>query len=223
MMPCSSLRVLCMAFAAMVMAFSVRADVVSAAPDTATAGRYRMDPYHASLSFQIRHLGLSNYIARFTRFDATLQWDPANPAGSSIEFRVEPASIRTDFSGDYRKSVPDSRWSSFDEALSRDPKFLNTDSFPKASFISTHVEPLGTGRWRVTGHLSLLGQSNPVVFEASLVGQTAKHMGTGRPALGLSASGAIQRSAFGMDYLLDPPLLGDEVVIRFEGEFSGEP
>jgi len=35
---------------------------------------YKLDKTHASLTWRVKHLGLSNYTARFTQFDADLKW-----------------------------------------------------------------------------------------------------------------------------------------------------
>ncbi len=40
------------------------------------AGTYHLDPAHARLLFQVSHIGLSNYTALFTGFEATLTFDP---------------------------------------------------------------------------------------------------------------------------------------------------
>jgi polyisoprenoid-binding protein YceI len=211
------------ACAALLIAASAAALAQGADPGTAPAGEYRVDPAHASLQFRIRHLGLSNYWARFTHFDVTVNWKPEAPAASSVTMTVDPRSIRTDYAGDFVAGHKGSPWKTFEEELSRDPKFFNTDKFPQASFRSTRVEVLGPGKWRIHGDLTLLGQTKPIALDAALVGQTAKHLGSGVPALGPSASGTIKRSDFGMDYLVQPPILGDEITIQFEGEFQQAP
>ncbi len=189
----------------------------------APAGRYRLDPTHSSLTFRVNHLGLSNYTARFTRFDATLDLDPANLAASTITATVEPASVRTDYSGDYRGAHKDSPYQSWDEDLARNAKFFNAGQHPTASFRSTRVEQTGPGRVRVTGDLTLLGQTHAVTLDGALVGSVAAHPFTERGAVGFSATGTFSRSAFGMNHLLQPLLVGDSVTIQFDGEFQEVP
>jgi polyisoprenoid-binding protein YceI len=45
------------------------------------------------------------------------------------------------------------------------PKVLDTAHFPEIHFRSTAVEPAGSGRWSVTGDLTLHGQTRPVKLE----------------------------------------------------------
>jgi len=56
------------------------------------AGGYTLDKAHASLLFRVSHLGFSHYTGRFTRFDAQLQFDPANLPASSVKVTIDPRS-----------------------------------------------------------------------------------------------------------------------------------
>jgi polyisoprenoid-binding protein YceI len=46
-------------------------------------------------------------------------------------------------------------------------KVLNSDKFPQIRLRSTGVEKLATGKWKVTGDLTLHGQTHPVEVEVS--------------------------------------------------------
>jgi polyisoprenoid-binding protein YceI len=46
---------------------------LSTEPLTAPSGDYALDKTHASLTWRVSHLGLSNYTARFTNFDAQVR------------------------------------------------------------------------------------------------------------------------------------------------------
>ena len=61
------------------------------------AGVYNLDETHAQLVWQVSHLGLSNYTARFTDFDADLIFDPEKPENSQLIATIDPTSIKTDF------------------------------------------------------------------------------------------------------------------------------
>lgn len=185
----------------------------------APAGTYELDPAHASLSFRVNHLGLANYVARFTRFNVSLKLDPANIAASSVTATIDPTSVRTDYSGDYKAGHANSPYNSWDEDLAQSPKFLNAGAHPQITFNSTRVEQTASGTLRITGDLTLLGQTQPVTLEATVVG-SGLHPFNKRGAIGFSATGSFNRSAFGMTHLLQPLLVGDAVTIQFEGEFQ---
>ncbi len=187
----------------------------------APAGRYALDPNHSSLNFSVNHVGLSNYVARFTKYQVTIDLDPQNLGASSVVATIDPTSIRTDYSGDYRGAHKDSPFGSWEEDLAQSPKFFNAAQHPQIEFRSTRVEQTGPGAMRIVGDLTLLGQVHPVTLEATLVGSSATHpFYGGGGAIGFSAAGSFNRSAFGMNHLLEPLLVGDTVTIEFEGEFQ---
>jgi len=193
------------------------------APIYAPAGAYLLDVNHSSLTFSVSHLGLSNYVVRFTRFDGSINLDPKNVANSSVTFTVDPSSVRTDYRGDYRATHPKSTFASWDEALGRDPNLLNARQFPEATFQSTSVEVTGPNTARVVGDLTMLGQTRPATFTVTWIGSTAKHPFTGTGAFGVQAVGTINRSDYGMTYLLGadgkPDLVGNAVTLTLNGEF----
>lgn len=184
----------------------------------APAGRYQLDPNHASLDFSVKHLGVSNYVMRFTDFDVTLDLDTEDLSASSVSVVVDPASIRTDFSGDYKGTHPDSSFASWDEDLALSGNFLNAGEYPEITFTSTRVAPGDDGTIQITGDLEMLGTTRPVTLAATLVGAEQTHPMMGVGFIGFSATGTFNRSDFGMTHLVNPPLVGDAVTLRFEGE-----
>ncbi len=189
----------------------------SAVSITAPAGTYELDPYHSSISFSISHLGLSNYIARFTRYQATLTLDPANLANSSLTATIDPASVRTDFSGDYVATHKGTPYKTFDEALARDAKYFNAGTYDTITFVSKSVGQPAPGKIRVGGDLTFLGKTLPVTLDGHVVGSMAAHPFTQKGVVGFSATTTLKRSEFGMTEHLK--MLGDDITIRFEGEF----
>jgi polyisoprenoid-binding protein YceI len=55
------------------------------------------------------------------------------------------------------------------------PKVLDTGQFPEIHFRSSSVEAAGDGRWKVSGDLTLHGQTHPVSFEVR--GQNGRYLG----------------------------------------------
>ncbi|HEY8385040.1 MAG TPA: YceI family protein [Porticoccaceae bacterium] len=185
----------------------------------APSGQYTMDPYHNALYFSVTHLGVSNYVMRFTDFEVTLNLDTDDLAASSVEASINALSIATDFSGDFPGTHPDSPFATWEENLARNPDFLNADEHPSIRFTSTSVEPSGEGTLIVNGDLELRGVIKPVTLEARVVGSAEAHPFTGAGLIGFSATGNFNRSDFGLTHLVNPPIVGDTVTLHFEGEF----
>ena len=189
----------------------------SALPNDAPAGEYKLDPTHASISWKLSHWGLSNYTARFTKFDATLNFDPKDPTKNAVDVTIDPNSIRTDYPYNDVKS-PFGVTENFDKALATEENWFNAAKFPKITFKSTGVERTGDNSAKVTGDLTLKGVTKPVVMDVTFNGSYAKHPMAPFAVVGFSGVTSIKRSDFGMSYLT--PKIGDDVEIMVEAEFS---
>ena len=170
------------------------------------AGAYQLDPTHASVTFKISHFGLSNYTARFAKFDAKVNYDPAHPEKSTLEASVNPASIRTDY--------PTPEKVDFDKELGGE-KWFNVAKFPQANFQSSSVKSLGGGKYQVSGKLTIKGNSKDVEIPVALT-----------QANGVtSASGqyAIKRLVFkiGEGEWADTSMVADDVQVKFKLAVSG--
>lgn len=182
------------------------------------AGRYTLDRSHASLLFSVDHLGFSHYTARFRRFDAMLQFDPARIADARVEVSVDAKSIETDY--------PDPAKLDFNAQLQGDD-WLDAARHPTMTYRSKRVVPTGERRFRIEGELTLRGVTRPVTLEARYNGGYAGHPMDPHARIGFSATGRLRRSEFGMSYGIPAPGttmgVGDEVELRIECEFSGPP
>src|SRR5688572_17032799 len=134
---------------------------------TAPAGTYTLDQNHRSLVGKVQHFNLAPYSLRFTKFDVVLNLDPKNLGAASVEVTLDPSSVRTDYTGDYKGTHEGTPYESFEQALAQDAKFFNAGQFPAVTFKSTKVEPQGPGRMKVTGDLTLLGKTLPLTLDAT--------------------------------------------------------
>ena len=189
----------------------------------APSGKYVNDPTHSTLQFSLSHLGLSNYIARFSDYSVEMSLKADEIAASKVIVDINSQLIKTDYRGDYKFTHPKSSFDSWEEDLAFSEKFFNATIYPRIIFKSSKVSYSPNGDLRITGNLTLLGQTRPVVLSGKIIGSIAKHPFTERGAIGFSVSGTFERSSFGMDFLLDPPLIGDDVTVTYEGEMLQVP
>lgn len=91
---------------------------------------------------------------RFTRFDATVAFDPAKPDATKAEFEVELASIDLG--------------NAEGETEAKRKVWLNVDAFPRARFVAASVRQVGPGRYTATGMLSIKGLSQQVTAPFAL-------------------------------------------------------
>lgn len=193
------------------------ADAAPASTAPVPAGAYTLEKSHATLVFKVNHLGFSNYTARFKKFDAELQFDPANLAASKLTATVDARSLETDFpypeQVDFNKELQNKDW-------------LNTAQFPEMKYVSKKIDANGN-KLRINGELTLRGITKPVVLEAIYNGGYAGHPMDPHARIGFSAQGVLKRSEFGMTYGIPAPGttmgVGDDVTVILELEFSGPP
>lgn len=180
----------------------------------APAGLYRLDPAHASLVFAVDHLGFSNYVGQFTRFDIGLTIDPANIEMAEVSASIDPTSLII-------PSPPEGFLAEL-----QGPQWLNAEQYPEIQFFSTAVTLTGPNTAKVDGNLEFLGAIQPVSMDVTFNG-AYPGMDPYDPfaRAGFHAEGSFSRSAFGMTYGLPPEGstmgVGDKVKFWVDAEFSG--
>ncbi len=173
------------------------------------SGKYKLDKAHSSVIFRVKHLGMSNYTARFTKFDAELDFNNINPTKSILTASISANSIKTDFPFPEKKD--------FDKFLAYNENWLNAKEFPKISFQSTKITRSGLKKAIITGNLTMLGITKEIKLKAEFNKAYKNKPYVGLPALGFSAKAKINRNDWGFGALI--PSISDEVEIIIETEF----
>jgi len=182
------------------------------------AGAYQMDPDHTSVTWTVKHLGLSNYTGRFTGIDIQLTLDPADVSKSTLSATIRPDSVDPYYVSDYTETHPDSGFGSWQEDLAFAERWFNARAFPEIRFVATEIEQTGPDTAKITGDLTLKGVTRPVTLDAKYGGVVNFPDAPETDRIGFSASTVIKRSEFGFDTLA--AFVGDEVNVYIESEFT---
>lgn len=169
-------------------------------------GTYRLDPRHASVLFRIRHEGLSWFTARFDGKDATLTLDPSDPTHSQLSASLVTDSVNTGVLNAQGERA-------FDHTIAR---ALGADANPAITFTSTAIERTGATTARITGDLSLNGQTHPATLDATFLGDTNDLLRGNARVIAFSATGSIDRTQWGVNDWR--AFTGEEVQIVIEAE-----
>jgi len=170
----------------------------------AAPAQFELDPTHTAVMFVVDHIGYAGTIGIFGEVAGTFTYDMDTQALSDVAVTIGAASVNT-----------------FLEARDghvRNKDFLNVAQHPDIIFTATSGTPTSDTTGTVTGDLTILGQTQPVTLDVTLNKAAAYPFGHKRMVLGLSLTGEIQRSAFGMSYGVDNGLVGDAVEVRIETE-----
>lgn len=176
--------------------------LAAAAPALAQSQRYELDPVHTRVLFAVGHAGFSRALGTISGSTGTLVFDPADWAGARVEVELPLA----------RLDLGDRDWNA--AALGR--RLLRAETYPTARFVSSSVEPRDATRARVCGDLSLHGATRPLCLDVTLNKLERHPMPPFRHTVGFSASGTLDRKAFGIDAW--EGVIGDSVELRIEAE-----
>ncbi len=144
---------------------------------------FTLDRNHTEIGFKIRHF-VSKVGGRFTKFDGTIELDRANPTASSVNLKIDAASIDT--------GTP-----SRDKHLNS-PDFFDTGEFPEITFVSTKVAAKGKDTYDVTGDLTIKGVTKTVVL--SVVANGFANDGRGGQKAGFDVTTKVNRKDFGVNW-----------------------
>jgi polyisoprenoid-binding protein YceI len=168
-------------------------------------GTWKFDPMHTQVEFSAKHLGMMTVRGHFAEVTATGDIHPDHPERTTVEATINSASIRTH--NEQR-----------DNDL-RSSNFLEIDKYPTMTFKSTKIEPAGTDRFKLTGDLTIKGNTKPVTLDVVKYGEfNDPNMGH---RIGYAAQTQINRRDFGMrfDMALDGKfIVSNEIQINIEGE-----
>jgi polyisoprenoid-binding protein YceI len=168
---------------------------------------YQIDSAHSAAHFSVRHMMVSNVRGEFSKLSGSVVYDAANPANSSLEAKVEVASINT------REPQRDTHLKSAD--------FFDAEKFPELTFVSKKVTNDDKNGVQVTGDLTIRGVTREVTL--SVDGPTPEVKDPwGGFRIGATAETKISRKDFGLTWNMaletGGVLVGDEVKISIEIE-----
>jgi polyisoprenoid-binding protein YceI len=195
-----------LAFAAFLAALVPAIAGVSLNPQSAPKGSYAIDPNHTSVTFCIRHMGISNYCGRFGGASGKIVFNGSQPDRSKASIDVDVAGIDT----------PSAK---LNDELKRN--FFETDKFPKATFVSKAITLTGKSTADITGDLTLHGVTKPVTLHTTFIGGT-QHPLANAYALGFSANAKINVSDFSFPDVDWKIFVGNEVTLSIDAEFIAE-
>src|SRR3982751_5616172 len=125
----------------------VLAAALVAAPLTLEA-----DPNHSTVGFSVKHMVVTTVRGQFPKFSSTLAWDKDDPSKSSVELKIDPASINTN------NEKRDGHLKSAD--------FFDVQKCPEMAFKWKSIQKKGD-KYTVAGDLTMHCVTKPLTLEAS--------------------------------------------------------
>ena len=157
--------------------------------------KYSIDSAHSSINFKIRHF-FSPVPGSFASFTGSIVLDRENMANCYTEAKIEVASVNTN----NQKR---------DQHLNKED-FFNSSIFPAMLFKSTNWQKAGENRFKVTGDLTILHTTKPVVLDVKLLAEGENNRG--HYLTGWEGKTTLDRTDFGITY--GQGIVGNEVTVE---------
>jgi polyisoprenoid-binding protein YceI len=132
---------------------AIVAIAVMANLSTSAQTKWTVDKGHSNVKFGVTHMVVSEMEGTFKVFDGALEHNKADFSDAKVNFSIDVASVNTD---NERR----------DGHLKSDD-FFNAEKFPKMTFTSTSLKPLGNNKYEMAGNLTIRDVTKPVVFQVS--------------------------------------------------------
>lgn len=173
---------------------AVLALTLAPALPAAAAVLSQVQPDKSRIGFVFKQMGVA-VEGRFPKFSAQIAFDPAKPETGRAQIEIDLAAIDAGAA------------EANDEAKTKN--WFHIQQFPKASFVSTGVKPLGGNRYEVAGKLTIKGKSKDIVAPVSFKPEGAGGLFEG--------SFTIKRLEFGIGAgpWGDTDTVADEVQVKF--------
>jgi polyisoprenoid-binding protein YceI len=167
---------------------------------------WRVDMNHSAVTFRVRHLGISWVNGLFKIWTGDLVFDPAHPEAASVTAHIQTNSVDT---GNERR-----------DGDIRSGNYLAVDSFPEMVFVSRQVQKVDETHFRITGDLTLRGQTHPVTLDAEMIGTMSGQRGK---RIAFTATTTINRMDYGVAFnrlTEGAQVVGSEIRITIDIEAS---
>jgi len=148
------------------------------------SGAYAIDPAHSRVGFVARHAMVTKVRGSFDSFEGEGFFDAEHPERSHLSLVIAVDSIDT------RNADRDAHLRSND--------FFDMAQYPEIRYVSSAVEPIGDGMFRVTGDLTMKGVTLPVSIDFELTGPVVDPYENTR--IGLEGSTVVNRKDWGVNW-----------------------
>ncbi len=159
------------------------------APAATHAETWVADSPHTEINFSVKHF-FTPVTGNFGDFEIDLNYDAENPKNSSVEVRIDVASVNT---GNEKR----------DNHL-RSADWFEADKYPNMTFKSSSVRANGDNQLTARGTLTIKGESREVELPITLLGaqmipeQMQEMLGGTKEVASFRATTSINRGDFGV-------------------------
>jgi polyisoprenoid-binding protein YceI len=165
---------------------------------------YTVDPNHTTIGFSARHMMVTRVRGKFKDWSGQVEVEDDNPLTAVVTLTIKAASI-------------DSGLEMRDNDLRT--HILDVERHPEITYRSTSVEEMSQRRYRITGDLTIAGNTHPITLEVEIEEAFQDIMGFHR--VGFSTEATLRRSDWGLTWNMvlegGRLVVSEEVKIEIDG------
>ena len=169
--------------------------------------QWNIDRSHSGASFSVRHNVVSTVRGQLGAITGVIEYDGKDVKSIKADVSIDVTKINTQSEGRDRDL--------------RSDNFFNTEMYPNMTFKSKRVEPVGDGRFKLTGDLTIRDKTKEVTLDVE--GPASVVKGPRGVMTGATATTKISRKEFGILYnrmIEAMPVVGDEVTVTIDLELN---
>lgn len=157
-------------------------------PPPAPAGDdiWTIDTSHTSAHFTVRHMLVSTVPGQLGPVVGWVRYDGKNPSSIAVNVAIDVTNVNTQNAGRDRHLRTDD--------------FFNVEQFPDMTFVSTRVEGVRQGGFKLIGDLTIRGVTKEVVLDVDGPHGPVQRAANRPPVVGATATTTINRKDFGVKY-----------------------
>jgi len=167
-------------------------------------GSWSLDAGHSRLGFTVKHMGISETVGQFDKFDVKITTPNEDFSGATIELTAEAKTINT--------------YLSMRDDHLRSADFFEVEKYPTITFKSKSVKKSKGNSYVITGDFTMHGVTKSVVLTGVHTGTTKNRAGA--DLAGLKVTGMIKRSEFNVGTTMPNTVVADEVYLNADLEVS---
>ncbi|WP_170764954.1 YceI family protein [Ruegeria lacuscaerulensis] len=143
---------------------TIAAVALTIAVTPAFAQTYKTDQGHTEVRFNWSHAGVSTQHGEFTKVEGVLNLNAEDVEASTLNVTIDASSLASGFGP-------------LDDDL-KSANFLEVETYPEITFVSTGIKRTGDTTADVTGDLTIHGVTKPVTLKTTITHQGEHPMGS---------------------------------------------
>ncbi len=170
--------------------------------------KWLIDPAHTQIQFKVKHLVISTVTGSFEKFEGGMYSSREDFTDAEVWFSADVSGVNT--------NAPDR------DTHLKSADFFDAANHPRLTFKSTGIQKSGGDKYKLTGDLTIRGNTHPLELDVEYGGLMKDPWGNIK--VGFELTGRLNRKEYGLNWSAITEagglVAGDEVKLLMNVELS---